>query len=321
MLKKSEKLQLEVLWKTEKRKLINIATRHFFIVIGVVIMTTIALIVALIIAIIIGYNIYKIIFNITTYDTRIMVEAENEFLLNYYWLSSDEASLEIVKEKGRAFLRPYEYKYIFSNSIASNYFEEYLLGIELKGVVYFSANILDRDPKYNFPKNIAPGGAELFFLCHPKFDCEEYIVDEKNYIVKNQSRYISFNNSYSFNDAMEMLSGLEQYGYITWLWVDTYTYIEEKEDLKGVYGIPLFYSGETVADPLNEFLYRVNKANESKYHVESLIYNEVKLGIKNDGTDIEEGDVRIIGAVFLPFESDFDNDIIGELEFVNVVMN
>ena len=147
----------------------------------------------------------------------------------------------------------------------------------------------------------------------PEFFYPSYTLDGSEKKTDGGKIYISFKQPFSYDEAFEFISICEEYGTVTWLWVDTYKQINMdnnpitiqnpiENDTLPVYGIPLYHNGSFVEDPLNEFLDVLNNAYNSisdNYINEKL--KEIKFGINNSNEMLCSEDIKIIGAVLLPF--------------------
>lgn len=93
-------------------------------------------------------------------------------------------------------------------------------------------------------------------------------------------RYLSLEHAISYREAMTLISDLKHYGEVSWLWVDTYGQsdindnpvtiqnpfdysLQYKEDSLSVHGIPIYYDGVHVDEPLERFLDILNQTAES----------------------------------------------------------
>lgn len=166
--------------------------------------------------------------------------------------------------------------------------------------------------KTDFPQCVTEindsSGIQRFF--YPSFDNFEI----KTVPSDGGKIYISFDHSISYGEALEFIEDIKRYGTVTWLWVDTYG----QNDLSGnpvivqnpsktntlpVHGIPMYYNGLCVENPLEPFLEILNSSsagnNDNQINQRIL---DIKLGINDSKAVISEEDIDVIGMVVLPFE-------------------
>lgn len=116
--------------------------------------------------------------------------------------------------------------------------------------------------------------------------------------------YVSFKSAICSSDMSSLIDEYSAYGTVTWLWIDTYedfdSYIttiqNPRKGERGVYGIPLFYGGESVSAPLDRFLSIIN----DKHACLEDEYENIRNGIKKGTDEIKQSEIRIIGLVLLP---------------------
>ncbi|MGN0378145.1 MAG: hypothetical protein ACI4EU_01000 [Butyrivibrio sp.] len=126
--------------------------------------------------------------------------------------------------------------------------------------------------------------------------------------------YISFDHSISYGEALGFIKDIERYGTVTWLWVDTYGQTDMScnpitiqnpyaNNIFPVHGIPMYYNGLCIENPLEPFLEILNSSsvgnNDNQINQRIL---DIKLGINDSNAVISEEDIDVIGMVVLPFE-------------------
>ena len=194
------------------------------------------------------------------------------------------------------------------------------------GLLSGSTNI---NVQTNFPQCvIEKNDASLI----PRFFHPSYTLDGREKKTDGGKIYISFKQPFSYNEVLAFISICEEYGTVTWLWVDTYKQINMdndpitiqnpiENDVLPIYGIPLYHNGSFVEDPLNEFLDILNNAYSSisdNYINEKL--KKIKFGINNSDDMLRSEDIKIIGVVLLPFDqSKSDREEI--FQFLNEIDN
>jgi hypothetical protein len=256
------------------------------------------------------------------------IEEVNPDILNYFYISCPNTNSYEVKKIGAM---KYEYlaKYYFKPDKDDFTYDKYKLEADIFGNTrFYRASIFGRRYEGKFPQVVLDIDDSLprQLLFHPKSDSDE--IGEKLYC--GFDTYISFKESVSYSEALELVDKMNEIGLVYWLWVDTYSHYDmsenyvtiqnPKEGQLSVHGIPLYYSGAKVENPLDEFLKAVNSVEEGKTSnlVEEKLL-EVKKGINASKNQIEEEDIRIIGVVMddLPVEN--SEELGKKLEKIDIV--
>lgn len=144
---------------------------------------------------------------------------------------------------------------------------------------------------------------------YPSFDDSEIKVSHSD----GGKIYISFNNSISYDKTIELVDEIENYGIVTWMWVDTYgksnmdtNPITIQNPIENntlpVHGIALYNDGDACENPLDDFLYILNNAfcSKSDNSINEKL-KEIKLGITNSNKELCKEDIKIIGLVLIPY--------------------
>ena len=229
----------------------------------------------------------------------------NKDLQDYYFISCPNGNeLDIMQKSSNE----YQYSilsYPFSTTESTNKFT-FRLKVSLDQKFIFEkiglltgtsgANVSADFPDCLIKENDS-SRIQRFFLSKPKDD------DEISTIAGEGKIYVSFKNPISSSDISSVIDEYNEYGTVTWLWVDTYndsdstlpTIQNPQKDEIGVYGIPLFYCGEKVTSPLDKFITIINDTHNC---LESEFEN-IRNGIKNEEDEIARSDVKIIGIVLL----------------------
>lgn len=234
----------------------------------------------------------------------------NESVADYYYISSPNGNSLQINQDGLS--STYELiKYEYSTSEDSGRFKYRADAQIIDKVKFYHTGLLSGDssnyetefPRCVMEKNDA-SGKQLFY--HPSAD-ESIVKSEKN---DGGKIYVSLKKAVSLTETAAIISELSEYGEVTWLWVDTYSGKDmskaatvQNADFDGeslnVYGIPLYYSGEKIENAAACFLGKLGSSlNNDNFCADVL--SSVKMGIKPEGGELSEADIKIIGLVILP---------------------
>lgn len=255
------------------------------------------------------------------------IEEVNPDILNYFYISCPNNYNYEVKK-----INALKYEYIkkkYYNADKEDYSDRrFCLEADIFGNTrFYRTSIFGRRYEGKFPQVILDVDYSFFnqLLFHPKSDSDEIGDDLNAYDF-----YISFKESVSYSEALELVDKMNDIGLVYWLWVDTYSQYDmsenyvtiqgPKEGQLSVHGIPLYYGGAKVENPLEEFLKVVNSVEEGKTSnlVEEKLL-EVKKGINASKNQIEEGDIRIIGVVMDDLLPEKREEIGKKLEKIDIV--
>ncbi len=255
------------------------------------------------------------------------IEEVNPDILNYFYISCPNTNSYEVKKTG-AMKYDYLAKYYIKAGKDDFSYKNFRLEADIFGNTrFYRATIFGERYEGKFPLVVLDVNRTSWdqLLFHPKFDSDEIGDDLNAYDF-----YISFKESVSYSEALELADKMNEIGLVYWLWVDTYSQYDMSENyvtIQGpeegqlsVHGIPLYYSGAKVENPLDEFLKVVNSVEEGKTSnlVEEKLL-EVKKGINASKNQIEEGDIRIIGVVMDDLLPEKREEIGKKLEKIDIV--
>ena len=255
------------------------------------------------------------------------IEEVNPDILNYLYISCPNNNNYEVK-KINALKYDYIEKCYFNADKDDYWYQRYRLKVDILGnTKFFCGTLFGEKYEGEFPLVVLDVNRTSWdqLLFHPKSDSDE-IGDDLN----AHDFYISFKKSVSYSEALELVDKMNDIGLVYWLWVDTYSQYDmsenyvtiqnPKEGQLSVHGIPLYYSGAKVENPLDEFLKVVNSVEEGKTSnlVEEKLL-EVKKGINASKNQIEEGDIRIIGVVMDDLLPEKREEIGKKLEKIDIV--
>lgn len=235
----------------------------------------------------------------------------NESISDYYYISSPNGNSLEVKQDG--LFCYYELKKYDYSTLEDNGYLKYKAEASIIDKVKFhntgllsgdSSNYETDFPRCAIEKNDA-SDKQLFY--HPSVD-ETKVKSEKS---DGGKMYISLKGALSLNETAEIISKLSEYGEVTWLWVDTYAGqdMSEAEIIQNAgfdgkklnaYGIPLYYGGEKIENAADCFLGRLNSVSSDNDNFCAEVLTSVKRGIKPEGGEITETNIKVIGLVILP---------------------
>lgn len=237
-------------------------------------------------------------------------------LSDYYYISCPNGNALCISEYDNLKYSYEVVKYSF-DLYESNGSMSYISETNVRGnTKFYHSGLLSGSSgmnyKTNFPQCVTEinDSSDIQCFFYPSFDNSEI----KTVSSDGGKIYISFDNSISYGKALEFIEDIERYGTVTWLWVDTYGQNDmscnpitiqnpSENNILPVHGIPMYYNGLCVENPLESFLEILNSVSvgNNDNQINQKIF-DIKLGINNSKTVISEEDIDVIGMVVLPFK-------------------
>ena len=237
-------------------------------------------------------------------------------LSDYYYISCPNGNAIYISEYDNLKYSYEVFKYsfdLYESNGSMSYKSETNIGGNTK---FYNSGLLSGSSgmnyKTNFPQCVIEinDSSDIQRFFYPSFDNSEI----KTAPSDGGKIYISFDNSISYCEAPEFIKDIERYGTVTWLWVDTYGQNDMScnpvtiqnpyaNNNLPVHGIPMYYNGLCVENPLGSFLKILNSSsvgdNDNQINQKIL---DIRLGINNSKAVLNEEDIYVIGMVVLPFE-------------------
>lgn len=246
------------------------------------------------------------------------IKGISDSIADYYYISSPNGNSLQVKQGGLSC--EYELKkYNYSVSEDNGHFGYKATADILGNVKFYHTGLLSGDssnyetdfPRCAMEKNDA---SDQPFFYHPSVD-ENRVKSEK---TDGGKFYVSLKSAVTLTEAAAIAAEFSEYGEVTWLWVDTYSGMDMSKaatiqnagfdgEKMNVYGIPLYYNGERIENAAACFLDKLNGTAFDNNKFCADVLRSVGAGIKPEGGEINETDIKIIGLVILPaYETDRD---------------